>query len=116
MQAEEKQAFIRWKAKQNLLDPEGAKILWSRHAISEMVNEGWSRTLVEEALQTSEVIEDYPSLHRPLPDCLVLGWLSTGEPFHAVIAIDETNDRLFVVTVYKPSLEEWEDDWRTRRR
>jgi hypothetical protein len=67
------------------------------------------------ALETSEVIEDYPALHRPLPDCLVLGYLATGEPLHAVIALDEANDRLFIVTVYKPSREEWQDDWRTRK-
>ncbi|MBC7226400.1 MAG: DUF4258 domain-containing protein [Thermoflexales bacterium] len=116
MKAEQKQAFIRWKAEQNRSDPEGARIYWSRHAITELVNEGWDRILVEEALRYSELIEDYPALHRPLPDCLVFGWLSTGEPFHAVIAIDEKNDRLFVVTVYRPSPEEWENDWRTRRK
>jgi len=116
MNTEDKRRFIRWKACQNRSDPEGAKIRWSRHGITELVNEEWSRTLVEEALQNCEVIEDYPALHRPLPDCLVLGWLATGEPLHAVIAIDEVNDRLFVVTVYKPSPEEWEDDWRTRRK
>jgi hypothetical protein len=71
---------------------------------------------VEEALQDGEVIEDYPAAHRLLPDCLVLGWLATGEPLHAVIAIDEVNDRLFVVTVYEPSLEEWKDGWRTRKK
>lgn len=116
MNTEDKQNFIRWKASQNQSDREGAKIRWSRHGITELVNEGWSRVLVEEALQYSEVIEDYLTLHRPLPDCLVLGWLATGEPLHAVIALDEVNDRLFVVTVYKPSPEEWEDDWRTRRK
>ena len=116
MNTEAKQDFIRWKARQNQADLEGAKIRWSRHGIAELVNEGWSRALVEKGLQGSEVIEDYPTEHRPLPDCLVLGWLATGEPFHAVIAIDEANDRLFVVTVYEPSPEEWEDDWRTRKK
>jgi hypothetical protein len=116
MDAEAKQDFIRCKAHQNRVDPEGAKILWSRHGIAELVREGWNRALVEEGLPGSKVIEDYPTLHRQLPDCLVLGWLATGEPFHAVIAIDEVEDRLFVVTVYKPSPEEWEDDWRTRKK
>ena len=115
MNTEAKQDFIRRKAHQNQADPEGAKILWSRHGIAELVTEGWRRVLVEEGLQGSEVIEDCPTLHRPLPDCLVLGWLATREPFHAVIAIDEHDDRLFVVTVYKPSSEEWEDDWQTRK-
>ncbi len=110
-----KQDFIREKARQNKNDPEGTKILWSRHAIVELANEGWTRSEVEKALENGEVIEDYPTQHRPLPDCLVLGELGNGEPLHAVIAIDEANDRLFVVTVYKPKSEEWENDWRTRK-
>ncbi len=116
MNAEDKQNFIRRKARQNRSTPEGTEILWSRHGITELVNEGWSRDLVEEALQRSKVIEDYPTVHRPLPDCLVLSWLTTGEPLHAVIAIDTVQDRLLVVTVYKPCPEEWENDWRTRRK
>jgi hypothetical protein len=71
---------------------------------------------VEEALQDSEVIEDYPIAHRPLPDCLVLSWLAAGEPLHAAVAVDEVNDCLFVVTVYRPSKEDWENDWRTRKK
>lgn len=34
---------------------------------------------------------------------------------NAVIAIDEPLDRIFVVTVYRPSAKRWEDDWRTRK-
>jgi hypothetical protein len=113
---EGKQAFIRRKARENQNNTEGEEILWSRHGIAELVNESWSRTAVEEGLQDCEVIEDYPTTRRLLPDCLVLGWLASGEPFHAVIAIDETRDRLLIVTTYRPTREEWEDDWRTRRK
>jgi hypothetical protein len=63
----------------------------------------------------ARLIEDYPAAHRALPDCLVLGWLRGNDPFHAVVAVDERNDSLFMVTVYKPSPEEWEDDWKTRK-
>jgi hypothetical protein len=38
-----------------------------------------------------------------------------GYQLHAVIAIDASNDRLFVVTVYRPDPARWFDDW-TRRR
>lgn len=65
----EKQTFIQQKAVENRGDPDRTKIFWSRHAIVEMVNDGLTRTAVEEALIHSEVIEDYPSEHRPLPDC-----------------------------------------------
>jgi hypothetical protein len=37
MQPADKQAFIRWKVHQNRLDPEGEKILWSRHGIRELL-------------------------------------------------------------------------------
>lgn len=97
-------------------DLDGQKILWSRHGIAELVNEGWTRAELEHGLVTCEIIEDYPALTRPLPDCLVMGLLTRGAVFHAVIAIDAPTDRLFIVTVYKPSVEEWENDWRTRKR
>ncbi len=110
-----KQDLIRNIAAQNQKDADGALVLWSRHATVELVNENWNRGAVEVALITSEVIEDYPTLHRPLPDCLVLGTMPSGEPIHAVIAIDTQANKLFVVTIYCPSLEEWENDWRTRK-
>jgi hypothetical protein len=110
-----KQAHIRRLARENQVDPDGARILWSRHAITELFNEGWQRVDVELGLQRCDLIEDYPHLHRRLPDCLVLGWRDNGEPFHAVVAIDAAKDRLLIVTVYKPSDEEWDNDWRKRK-
>lgn len=115
MDAEAKQSFIRGKVRQNERDPEG-KVVWSRHAVTELVTDDLTRHQVERALQECELIEDYPALHRPLPDCLVLGWLTPDEPLHAVVAIDLERGRIFMVTVYRPSEEEWEDDWRTRKK
>lgn len=110
-----KQDFIRKKATENQDDPRGEKIYWSRHATAELVNDVLDRTDVEIALQRCEVIEDYPAGHRPLPDCLVLAVLASGIPIHVVVAVDEANDRIFVVTAYVPSSDRWQDDWRTRR-
>ena len=78
-----KQSFIRDMAYQNQRDSQGTRVLWSRHAAIELVADNLTRYQVERALQRAEVIEDYPHLHRPLPDCLVLGWVSSGEPIHA---------------------------------
>lgn len=111
----EKQAFIRQKAVENRQTSDGTKILWSRHAISEAVKDNLSRQDVECALEFAEIIEDYPPLKRPLPDCLVLGFLRTNRPLHIVIALDRLSDRLFIITVYLPSGEKWENDWRTRK-
>jgi hypothetical protein len=73
------------------------------------------RERLEAALAQCEVIEDYEQVHRSLPDCLVLVLLASGDPVHVVVAIDEENGRLFVVAVYRPSEERWQNDWRRRQ-
>ena len=115
MELLDKQTFIRRKARENRDSTDGTQVYWSRHAITEMVQDQLTRSEVETALQDCDVIEDYPATHRPLPDCLVLGHLPSTRPIHAVIAIDQARDRIFVVTVYRPSAERWSDDWRTRK-
>lgn len=111
----DKETFIRRKARESVERADGNQVYWSRHAITEMVQDQLTRSEVETALQDCEAIEDYPATHRPLPDCLVLGQLPSTHPIHAVIAIDQARDRIFVVTVYRPSAERWSDDWRTRK-
>src|SRR5260221_9489991 len=90
-------------------------VLWSQHAIARLALNHLSRVAVEASLAACTTIEMYPDGHRPLPDCLVLGWLSPSDPLHAVVAVDTPNDRVFVVTVYRPDPRRWSDDW-TRRR
>lgn len=116
MDSETKQSFIREQARRNRQDPHGTHILWARHAITELVTDDLGRQSIERALQNCGLVEDYAMLHRLLPDCLVLGWLASGDPVHAVIGIDTGKERILVVTVYRPSKEEWEDDRRTRKR
>jgi allantoicase len=65
-------------------------------------------------LRECEIIEDYSMKGRSLPGCLVLSF-NASKPIHAVIAIDEAHDRIFIVTVYKPSSARWQNGWKTRR-
>src|SRR5687768_5976250 len=110
-----KQGIIRQAATRNAYDPDGSNVLWSRHAVAALVDDNLQRREVEAALQQGQVIEDYPPTQRPLPDCLVLANLADGRPLHVVTAIDAENDRIVVVTVYMPTRDRWEDDWRTRK-
>jgi hypothetical protein len=114
MNRDEKQTFIRQKATESRDLCIDTKIYWSRHAITALIDDGLSRIEVETALQSCEVIENYLAVHRPLPDCLVLGFRTDHSAIHAVIAVDEVNDRIFVITVYLPAKDRWLDDWRTR--
>ena len=103
MNAQDKQVFIQRKAIENQNDPTDERIYWSRHAITEAVKDNLTRQDVEAALVEAELIENYPVVHRPLPDCLVLCFLSDKRPFHAVVAIDVENARIFMITVYLPA-------------
>ena len=116
MDSDTKQAFVNARAARNRQQEERRHVIWSAHAVAEMVADRLSRSAVEAALTGALVIEDYPTRARPLPDCLLLGHLTDGEPVHAVVAIDLELDRILIVTVYRPGPEEWEDDWRTRRK
>lgn len=107
-----KETWIRRVARESLGG--GERILWSRHAIARLVTGALSRSAIETALASCEVIEDYPAAHRPLPDCLVLATLADATPVHAVIAVDEANERIFVVTIYRPDPVRWIDE-RTRK-
>ena len=110
----EKEQFIRQKAQEHI--PEiNEKIYWSSHAVKKLRIEGLRKAEVENSLTGCVTIEDYPAGNRALPDCLVLGYIGS-EPVHLVVAIDKDLDRVLIVTVYRPSGERWEDDWKTRRR
>lgn len=108
MNTQAKQMFIRQKAVQR-------QVQWSRHALGKLATETISVEDVEAALQQAEIIEDYPHLHRYLPDCLVLIYTASVVPIHCVVAINQPADYVLMVTVYRPSDKEWNDDVRTRK-
>lgn len=64
-------------------------------------------------LLTGEIIEDYAD-DKPFPTALFLGWLQE-EPFHVVTALDPVSGYCFVITVYRPDLDHFEPDYKTRR-
>jgi len=100
--------FIRNKALER-------KARWSIHALGELALEDITVQDVERSLTEVLIIEDYPHRHRFLPDCLVLAFDPFGQPLHCVVAVNEHQDYLLIVTVYRPGLEEWEDGWRKRK-
>ena len=66
-----------------------------------------------EVLATGKTIESYPS-DFPCPSRLVLGWCER-RPIHVVVADNEAEHELIVVTVYGPDPARWEPDFERRR-
>lgn len=73
-----------------------------------------SLTTIEDAIRTGTIIEAYPNDPRG-PSCLIPGLTEEGRPLHVVCGrIDR--EEIFIITAYEPNLEEWEPDWRTRKK
>jgi len=85
---------------------------WTEHIISRMAKRNICREDVKHALASGEIIEEYPDDY-PYPSCLVLGQSDERSPLHIVCGIGD--GVLWMITVYCPDLNEWHDDFKTRR-
>lgn len=92
---------------------QNGSIEWQKHALERMLEREISRDMVKQTLLSGEIIEDY-SEQKPYPGALFLG-LVDGKPLHVVIALDEYNNFCFIITAYKPDLEHFETNFKTRR-
>jgi len=114
MNIEDKEFFIRQKVQEHISET-NEKIFWSLHAVEKLRLEGVRKKEIEDSLKECIIIEDYPEKGRPLPSCLALGFIGS-HPVHSVIGVDRDSDRIYIITVYKPSRERWEDGWKERKK
>lgn len=84
------------------------RIVWTVHVVNRIEQRGIDPDEVEQAIMTGEIIEDYPDDY-PYPSCLILG----GNKLHVVCGMG--NGRMWVITAYRPSLDKWETDLKTRK-
>jgi len=92
----------------------GDRIAFKKHTVLRMHRRNISAEDVKTALLVCREIEGYPEDH-PLPSGLVLGYVR-NRPIHAVIAVDQVEKIIWVITVYEPTLEYWEHGFCQRRR
>ena len=87
----------------------------TKHATTARLQRGITITELKRALLNGEIIEKYPN-DQPYPSCLVLGWLVSGDPLHVVCSRGNSEPAMRIVTVYEPSDNKWESDYKTRRK
>ena len=68
---------------------------------------------VIESIGNGEIIEIY-SDDKPFASCLVLGMTINKRYLHTVCSIDD--DLLYIITVYEPDTNIWENDFKTRKK
>ena len=91
-----------------------AWIEWRKHVLQKLAERGVAQADVLAVLLVGEKVRDYAD-DKPFPSALFLGYVG-GRPFHVVAACDETCEQIFIITAYEPSLEIFEDDYRTKRK
>jgi hypothetical protein len=87
---------------------------WRKHALQRMFERGISRSDVSEVVRDGELLEEY-SGDKPFPSGLFFR-IMRGRPIHVVAAVDDSEPLAYVITAYEPSKEQFEDDFKTRRR
>jgi hypothetical protein len=80
------------------------RIQWHLHALERFLERGISR---------AEVIEVYTT-DRPYPSGLILR--VETEPVHVVAVAESAGSVCHVITAYRPDLEHFEADYKTRRK
>ena len=89
------------------------RIDFSVHAIRRMFSRGILASDVRHAIETGEIIEEYPD-DTPYPSALLLAGIDDS-PLHVVVAMDGAADRVIIVSLYRPDPLKWEPGFRKRR-
>lgn len=92
---------------------ERRRIHWTYHVNMRLRGRFIAREAVLLSVGSYEIIEEYPG-DKYLPSYLVYTEYH-GESIHIHIAVDQAGDRAIIVTVYRPSRDKWEEDFKTRR-
>lgn len=89
------------------------KLLWTYHVNMRLRGRFISEKAIIESTVYYEIIEEYP-MDKYLPSFLLYSQHG-GDIFHVLFAVDVEGDNIRVITAYRPSLEEWEADFKSRR-
>ncbi len=90
-----------------------SEIRFRTHAIQRMYERKISEADVFSVLEEGKVIEEYPD-DTPYPSKLILGWRDQ-RPLHIVVAKNELDDQLIIITVYEPDPEIWDNSFERRK-
>lgn len=89
------------------------KLFWTYHVNMRLRGRFIARRAILESIDDYEIIGEYP-MDKYLPSYLVYSQHG-GDIFHILFAADVEGDNVRIVTAYRPSSEEWEADFKTRR-
>ena len=88
------------------------KLQWTNHIMMRLIQRNILIVDVKSAINTGKIIEQYPDDY-PYPSCLVLGLTVKGIFLHVVCGVSD--ERLWLITAYYPSVNEWDSTFTKRK-
>lgn len=89
------------------------RVHWHKHALERILERGIALAEIIHVLINGEIIEVYPS-DRPYASGLV--YYAEPQPVHVVVSVDPKARICHVITAYRPDLEHFQPDFKTRRK
>jgi hypothetical protein len=90
------------------------KIVWTYHVNMRLRKRFIPREAILFSVDSYEIIEEYPQ-DKYLPSYLIYA-VYEDLTIHIQIAVDMKNDNITIITSYKPTLDKWKEDLKTRRK
>ena len=89
------------------------RVYWTYHVNMRLAGRHIPRRDILDSVDTYELIEAYPD-DKYLPSYLILATTASGA-VHVLFGADVESENVRIVTAYRPGLEEWKADLKTRR-
>ncbi|AQG78460.1 DUF4258 domain-containing protein [Spirosoma montaniterrae] len=88
-------------------------VQWKKHVLQRIAERNIRQADVLNGLIFGVIIQEYPD-DTPFASALFLCFTEHG-PLHIVASLNETNAETHIITAYNPSLERFEEDYKTRK-
>ncbi len=88
------------------------RIEWRKHTLQRLAERRIRQDEALDVLLSGQCIQEY-SDDKPYPSALFLH--ISNKPLHVVAAFDAVNNFVYIITVYEPTSEFFEPDFKTRK-
>ncbi|MFA7287824.1 MAG: DUF4258 domain-containing protein [Melioribacteraceae bacterium] len=89
-------------------------IEWRKHALQRMLERDISRENIKKIILEGDIIKSYPG-DKPYKSYLIHKKIGNRH-LHLVVAFDEVNNKVYIITTYEPSLDMFDINFTKRRR
>ncbi|NOX87525.1 MAG: DUF4258 domain-containing protein [Calditrichaeota bacterium] len=89
------------------------RIRFKKHAFIRSIERNIAINEIEQALKNCKIIESYPE-DKPLTSYLLLGFALNKRPLHVLIAVDDIERYIWIITVYEPDKNKWDKTFTKR--